>query len=1043
MNQPERTSAYQAEPEAQQPTPLPSSSTATGGQAGPPVAESLPRAFGRYTLQKLLGKGGMGRVYLAHDPQLDRLVALKMPIPVDAVEGWRERFLTEARAAATLTHPNVCPVYDVGEVDAQPYLTMAFIEGETLAAKLARDGPMSPAKAVRLVETVARAMHEAHRRGIIHRDLKPANLMLDAAGRPVIMDFGLAIRSTNADDLRLTLTGVALGTPAYMPPEQAGGDTDSIGAPADVYALGVILFELVTGRTPFQAKTFGKLLAQIERDPPPPPSSLNPNVDSALEAIILTALAKAPADRFASAAEFADALERHQQGDREGIVSLYSRPFTVPCSTAAFPPGPDSFAAPPIRSRRRGWAMAAVGLLLAGAIIAAGAAVYVETDYGQIVVQLSDPKAKVDVRVNGQEMTLAAEGGKPIRIRAGKHQKLEVAGADFETVAESFDLKRGDVYIARVTLKPKAILAKAQPDPNPVDPPKKTPVDPPKKEVVVKPPEPEPKPKPTPTPFPEKSTLIEAAGWQVLVDASKDEMQTWLNDRQKAKHSVTFLDVYDVSGKPVFCGIAALDDRRPNWSARLDMPALEFNPDGEFLRIFDFKKESIAALSGYPANGKILCAVLWRAPRMQGYVSPDDGPTEAAEKLVRESRARNFPEILRPYSIGAEQPSVAYVTKKELTAEPKSIWKAGAAELDAFLASAREDGLLVKNVCAYTRLGKLEFAAVAWPGQEKSEWQVDTDVAAAEFQAKAAANAEKGLRPESVTAYAWNGAVRYCAVWVKEPTPPVPYPKNPTLVKLPGWQILADADRAQMQKWLDDRKKDKHSLIWLDAHPVSDRPVFSAIAALDDRKTNWVAFLDVKASEFGTGAILKRLDIKKQVMRSAGGYVEKGEVVLALLLYAEPRAWDFIPDCAEEILDPWRQREAKLGLSYHFARPFPYSPTATLWTIYSERNLTEHRINLTPKALADELGKLRKANRRPLALAGAAGTGGVRFTMTSIANMEKLDWLVDGDVPAARLKAIADERSKDGYRPEGISAYAWDGAVRYCVYWLKDGAKAK
>ena len=570
MTEHESTSAFQAKSAADQNTPHTSASTATGG---PPIhreAEELPRIFGRYTLQKLLGKGGMGRVYLAHDPQLDRLVALKMPNPVEGVAGWRERFLMEARAAATLTHPNVCPVYDVGEVDAQPYLTMAFIEGETLAAKLARVGPFTPARAVALVETVARAMHEAHRRGIVHRDLKPANLMLDGASRPVIMDFGLAIRSTNADDLRLTLTGVALGTPAYMPPEQAGGDNDSIGAAADVYALGVILFELLTGRTPFRAGTFGKLLAQIERDPPPSPSSLNPTVDPALEAIILTALAKVAKRSFR--------LRGRVRQRPRTTPARRSRRARVPVHQAVPDPGVDgrlsregaSSVVQPARSGHRAWLLGAAASFLVIGAVAAGV-IYVETDYGQIVVQLSDPKAKVDVRVNGREVTLAADGGKPIRVRAGKNQRLEVSGADFETVADSFDLKRGDVHIARVTLNPKIVLAKKGPEPKTVDPPKKEAVDPPKKEAVDPPKkepvgkQPEPAPKPRLVPFPEKSTLIEIAGWQIFTDAAKAEMQTWLDARRKAGHSVVFLDVYQVGDRPVFCGVAALDDRQPKW----------------------------------------------------------------------------------------------------------------------------------------------------------------------------------------------------------------------------------------------------------------------------------------------------------------------------------------------------------------------------------------------------------------------------------------------------------------------------------------------
>src|SRR5262245_7878743 len=245
-----------------------------GVPAGSPPSEGrdedLPRLFGRYELRALLGRGGMGTIYLAHDPHLDRLVALKIPRPREEdLLVWRKRFQTEARAAATLLHPNICPVFEVGEVDARPYLTMAYIEGETLAARLRRVGPPPIPEALALVRAVAGALAEAHDRGIVHRDLKPANVLIDRRGQPVVMDFGLALCTGATDESRLTKSGVAVGTPSYMPPEQAAGDQDAVGPPADVYALGVILYELVTGRLPFQGRTFGKLLAQVERDQPP------------------------------------------------------------------------------------------------------------------------------------------------------------------------------------------------------------------------------------------------------------------------------------------------------------------------------------------------------------------------------------------------------------------------------------------------------------------------------------------------------------------------------------------------------------------------------------------------------------------------------------------------------------------------------------------------------------------------------------------------------------------------------------------------------
>src|SRR5262245_7452778 len=290
----------------------------------PPPAEVFPRPFGRYELRTLLGRGGMGAVYLAHDPQLNRLVALKVPRPVGDDEGvWRQRFRDEARAAATLQHPHICPVFEVGEVDSQLYLTMAYIEGESLAARLKREQKLPIPEAVQLVRTLAGAMAEAHDRGIIHRDLKPANVMIDRRGQPIVMDFGLALRATASDDLRLTLSGVAVGTPAYMPPEQAGGDNSAIGPPTDVYALGIILYELITGRVPFKAKSFGKLVAQIERDPPPVPSRLNGEIDPALEAILFTALEKEPDQRFATAGAFADALDAYLRGERDALVARY------------------------------------------------------------------------------------------------------------------------------------------------------------------------------------------------------------------------------------------------------------------------------------------------------------------------------------------------------------------------------------------------------------------------------------------------------------------------------------------------------------------------------------------------------------------------------------------------------------------------------------------------------------------------------------------------------------------------------------------------
>lgn len=314
------------------PAPTPDSPTRTASGATAPVGElGIPNPFGRYAVARLLGRGGMGAVYLAHDTQMDRPVALKIPVFGGTLTaGQKERFVREARAISALRHPNLCPVFDVDEEQGIFYLTMAFIDGQPLSALIQR-GPVPPHKAVDLVRRVARAMHEAHAHGTIHRDLKPANILIDESGEPVVMDFGLARRAAWSEDSKpdgparpadagLTQYGSVLGTPAYMPPEQARGDVAAVGPRSDIYALGVILYELLTGRRPFTADDTAELIRQIESDPPPKPSDFYPWIDKAVEAVCLRALAKEPADRFGTMAEFERALKEAVEPDLKVVV---------------------------------------------------------------------------------------------------------------------------------------------------------------------------------------------------------------------------------------------------------------------------------------------------------------------------------------------------------------------------------------------------------------------------------------------------------------------------------------------------------------------------------------------------------------------------------------------------------------------------------------------------------------------------------------------------------------------------------------------------
>ena len=302
-----------------------------------PVSSLNAALEGRYAIEREVGEGGMATVYLADDLRHERKVALKVLKPELAAVVGAERFLAEIKTTANLQHPHILPLFDSGEADSFLFYVMPYVEGETLQGRIDREKQLPVEEAVRITVAVANALDYAHQHRVVHRDIKPGNIMLQA-GEPVVGDFGIALAVGAAGGARLTETGLSVGTPFYMSPEQATGD-QLVGAATDIYALGAVLYELLIGDPPYMGSTAQAVLGKIIQGVPVSARDTRPSVPANVDAAIRKALEKLPADRFKSAQEFAKALTdpafRHGDEALSGLRGASAGPWRTAAVAAA------------------------------------------------------------------------------------------------------------------------------------------------------------------------------------------------------------------------------------------------------------------------------------------------------------------------------------------------------------------------------------------------------------------------------------------------------------------------------------------------------------------------------------------------------------------------------------------------------------------------------------------------------------------------------------------------------------------------------------
>ncbi|HTN03004.1 serine/threonine protein kinase [Planctellipticum variicoloris] len=426
---------------------------------------ALPARFGRYQVEKLLGRGMMGAVYLARDTQLDRLVALKIPrVSASGSAKLLKRLEVEAKAAAKLHHPNICSVYDYGVLDDVHFIALQYVEGQDLKSWLKRRGrPLAPAAAIRLMSKLAAAVGEAHRQEIIHRDLKPENIMLKPDGDPVIMDFGLARRASGATDAGLT-QGMIVGTALYMSPEQANGRAEGIDHRSDIYALGVMLYELLTGAWPFSGGAM-EVMGQKSVQDAPSPLSVDETLPPQLAALCHKMLARRKEDRVSTCDEVVATLESI---DLNAPATDSNAPLDgiSPASAAHEPkpiPGRRKTGRPPLNlptvlAPLQAWwsrfppvarwtALGGAGALS----VALGVMLFFQTPDGVLQIEIDDPT--LSVKFDGQAITIDNDG-QPIRVAPTATHTLEILqnGVTVDGGSREISVTKGEKRLISVSL---------------------------------------------------------------------------------------------------------------------------------------------------------------------------------------------------------------------------------------------------------------------------------------------------------------------------------------------------------------------------------------------------------------------------------------------------------------------------------------------------------------------------------------------------------------------------------------------------------------
>ena len=970
------------------------------------VTRVEPKKLGRYRLLRRLGQGGMGAVYLAEDTQLDRKVALKVPHfgpddPPDALE----RFYREARAAATIEHPNLCRVYDVGAIDGIHFLTMEYIEGIPLSSLLKDGKLLTPRQIAVFVRKLALSLQETHDRGVIHRDLKPANIMINRRGEPVIVDFGLA-RRFNSEEARLTQGDTILGTPAYMPPEQFDRTLQEPGPRSDIYSLGVILYELLTGRLPFQG-TMVEIMARIVVDEPEPPTSFRPDLDPQLESICLKAMSKKAGDRFPTMGEFAARLGDYLADTSlkpgppsaapgpghsgvPGTTEMVSEAHLLALQFATLVTDEESDLTPSprrstvVRRPRKPpiwpWAAAASAaalLLLAGAL-----AFRNTTDQGE---RASETKTAIP-KVQG--------GVTPAENRVASVDPMIDPEAESPT-------------------KPQAGAVGAAPD---------LPPERPESPPVV------PQSAPKPGAVAAREGFAVEAPSPVLVGADTTAYQAWLDRMRAAGYRPTFVNSHDRGGGPRFAAIAMRYTEDLPWESRLDA-----NPEN-YQKTFDELKQRcrLIGISGHPLGDTTGYASLWVGGPGRSWLNYPSCSLQEYRTRLEEATSKGFmPTCVAGFPNG-DSSRLAVIFGAALGTPWLSREGLGAAEFQAALDEERLKGYRPISAAAYPDSGAIRFAVVMARDPRPRKWEERHGMSAAELRQELERRQPGDSRLAIVSGYLQEGESRYLAVWAQDV-----FPDGERFTIEGRSPILVGADIAACQAWFDRMRAEGYRPTYASSYDGGDGPRFAAIAVRNTENLPWEARLDASQEAYlktfhELKAKYRPLSISRHALGSKSGHVSlwiggPNPGWLAYGLDLKPYQTK-LKELASDGMVPINVSVDTRGDSHHIT--VISIPAKGIPSWFSREGLSAQQFEGT-------LSDGRARGFRPMTAIAYPDGGAVRFAVIMAQDPSVQAWNARQGLSSAQLrKEINDGRAK-GYQPVEIWGYRQDGGWRYLAIWVK------